>query len=69
MGNKSGATPGTVCHPHSLGPPTLTVRARTGVNIPTVAHIAGHASLSTTSVYSDDSLSDAAEAMDPLGRA
>lgn len=56
--------------PHSLRHTALTVLARAGVDIATVAQIAGHASLSTTSVYMDDSMSAAAEAIEhsPLGR-
>lgn len=56
--------------PHSLRHTALTVLARAGVDIATVAQIAGHDSLTTTSVYMDDSMSAAAEAIDqsPLGR-
>lgn len=56
--------------PHSLRHTALTVLARAGVDIATVAQIAGHASLTTTSVYMDDSMSAAAEAISqsPLGR-
>ncbi|WP_277068384.1 tyrosine-type recombinase/integrase [Saccharomonospora viridis] len=56
--------------PHSLRHTALTVLARAGVDIATVAQIAGHASLSTTSVYMDDSMSAAAEAIEesPLAR-
>ncbi|HEY6738145.1 MAG TPA: tyrosine-type recombinase/integrase, partial [Actinopolymorphaceae bacterium] len=49
--------------PHSLRHTALTILARAGVDIATVAQIAGHASLSTTSVYMDDSMSAAAEAI------
>ncbi|MEY7972089.1 tyrosine-type recombinase/integrase [Saccharomonospora xinjiangensis] len=56
--------------PHSLRHTALTILARAGVDIATVAQIAGHASLSTTSVYMDDSMSAAAEAIEesPLAR-
>jgi integrase/recombinase XerD len=56
--------------PHSLRHTALTVLARAGVDIATVAQIAGHSSLATTSVYMDDSMSAAAEAIDssPLAR-
>ena len=56
--------------PHSLRHTALTVLARAGVDIATVAQIAGHASLSTTSVYMDDSMSAAVEAIaeSPLAR-
>ncbi|EHK87528.1 tyrosine-type recombinase/integrase [Saccharomonospora azurea] len=50
--------------PHSLRHTALTILARAGVDIATVAQIAGHASLSTTSVYMDDSMSAAAEAIE-----
>lgn len=49
--------------PHSLRHTALTILARAGVDIATVAQIAGHASLSTTSVYMDDSMSAAADAI------
>ncbi|WP_019813214.1 tyrosine-type recombinase/integrase [Saccharomonospora saliphila] len=49
--------------PHSLRHTALTVLARAGVDIATVAQIAGHASLATTSVYMDDSMSAAVEAV------
>lgn len=56
--------------PHSLRHTALTILARAGVDIATVAQIAGHASLATTSVYMDDSMSAAAEAIStsPLAR-
>ncbi|WP_020576689.1 tyrosine-type recombinase/integrase [Actinopolymorpha alba] len=56
--------------PHSLRHTALTILARAGVDIATVAQIAGHSSLATTSVYMDDSMSAAAEAIDssPLAR-
>ncbi|NYH90497.1 tyrosine-type recombinase/integrase [Actinopolymorpha rutila] len=50
--------------PHSLRHTALTVLARAGVDIATVAQIAGHSSLATTSVYMDESMSAAAEAID-----
>ncbi|TLW94566.1 recombinase XerD [Saccharomonospora piscinae] len=49
--------------PHSLRHTALTILARAGVDIATVAQIAGHASLATTSVYMDDSMSAAVEAV------
>lgn len=56
--------------PHALRHTALTILARAGVDIATVAQIAGHASLSTTSVYMDDSMSAAVEAIagSPLAR-
>jgi integrase/recombinase XerD len=56
--------------PHSLRHTALTILARAGVDIATVAQVAGHASLATTSVYMDDSMSAAAEAIagSPLAR-
>jgi len=42
----------------------LTILARSGVDIATVAQIAGHANLSTTSIYMDESMSAAADAVD-----
>ena len=50
--------------PHGLRHTALTALARSGVDIATVAQIAGHASLSTTSVYMDDSMAAAAAAID-----
>ncbi|REF34666.1 tyrosine-type recombinase/integrase [Thermasporomyces composti] len=49
--------------PHSLRHTALTILARAGVDIATVAQIAGHSNLSTTSVYMDDSMSAAVEAI------
>lgn len=49
--------------PHSLRHTALTILARAGVDIATVAQIAGHSSLATTSVYMDDSMSAAVEAV------
>ncbi|MGZ4601237.1 MAG: tyrosine-type recombinase/integrase [Oryzihumus sp.] len=50
--------------PHALRHTALTILARSGVDIATVAQIAGHANLSTTSIYMDESMSAAADAVD-----
>lgn len=55
--------------PHALRHTALTILARSGVDIATVAQIAGHANVGTTSIYLDDSMIAAAHAIDssPLG--
>lgn len=50
--------------PHSLRHTALTILARGGTDIATVAQIAGHANLATTSIYMDESMSAAAAAID-----
>lgn len=50
--------------PHALRHTALTALVRSGVDVATVAQIAGHASVSTTSIYLDDSMVAAADAID-----
>ena len=50
--------------PHSLRHTALTILARSGVDIATVAQNAGHSNVGTTSIYMDDSMVAAAQAID-----
>lgn len=50
--------------PHSLRHTALTILARSGVDIATVSQIAGHSSVGTTSIYLDDSMVAATNAID-----
>lgn len=56
--------------PHALRHTALTILARSGVDIATVAQIAGHSNISTTSIYMDESMTAATQAIDssPLGQ-
>jgi site-specific recombinase XerD len=49
--------------PHALRHTALTILARNGTDIATVAQIAGHSNLATTSVYMDESMAAAATAI------
>lgn len=49
--------------PHALRHTALTILARNGTDIALVAQIAGHSNLATTSIYMDESMAAAVEAM------
>ncbi|MFC7484455.1 tyrosine-type recombinase/integrase [Luedemannella flava] len=64
MVDRHARTLGIRVTPHGLRHTALTILARSGVDIATVADIAGHESLSTTSRYMDKSALAAADAVD-----
>lgn len=69
MVDRLARTVGIRVTPHGLRHTALTILVRSGADIATVAQVAGHASVATTSVYMDDSAVAAADAIDasPLG--